>query len=92
MNAIANNQLIIEQARNRSEEKGNERLEAQRAAQAQLDNYQKLDNDRQIFLQRINRLNEKILEEDKKGTHNVIHSVQEKQKDMDQHRKVENEV
>lgn len=33
-NAVANNQLIIEQARNRSEERGNERMEAQKAAQA----------------------------------------------------------
>lgn len=58
-------------------------MEAQRAAQAQIANYQKLEQDRQVFLQRINRLNERILEDEKKGAHHVIHTVQEKRKDQD---------
>ena len=56
-NAKLNNQLILEQARNRSAERGNERIEAQKAAQAQIANFEKLEQDRQVFLQRINRLN-----------------------------------
>ena len=68
-----------------------EQMESQQAINNQMDHYNALDLKRKDFLVKINTLNQKIENLDKKGVYSKNYSLQQHKKKVEQEKKVEND-
>ena len=73
-NALLINDQIKQQTKRRSLEKNTEKLDALKSTKNELEHYDRIDRERERFLNKITQLNDHILNKQKDGQHTNIHS------------------